>query len=340
MNNILGIISLAMAAIIGAGFSSGKEITIFFNNTGHYGILNIVLAVIVFFFTFYYVFKLIDKYEVDNFKELVEVIANKKIAGIIQHIMSLFLLIIFWIMIAGFGAYLTQLFGVPEIVGSIILAIACYITFKFNIEGIIRISKYVIPLIILGIILLFFNTPITYTIDKSSDIPILKGMTSGIIYASYNIVIAIPIMIAARSLIRNKAERVISSIGICVVLAVLITFIFLLNNTFIFSVASLDMPLLYIASQENMFIYVFYIIMICLAIYTTAISAGYTVISKYSNNKKLMQFLSIVICALGIVVSKINFSVLVEYCFSWIGYIGLIEIYLIIKKANKRKKIE
>lgn len=338
MNNILGIIALAMAAIIGAGFSSGKEIAIFFNNTGNYGILNIILAILVFFFTFYYVFKLISKYDINNFRELVEVIANKKVASIIEHVMSLFLLIIFWIMIAGFGAYLTQLWGIPTIVGSIILAIACYITFKFNIEGIIRISKYVIPFIILGIILLFFNSPISYSIDKSADIPILKGMTSGIIYASYNLVIAIPIIVVAKNLIRNKSERIISAVGICVILTVLISFIFLLNNTYIFSVASLDMPLLYIASQENTYIYLFYVLMICLAIYTTAISSGYTVISKYSNKKKLMNFLSIVICALGVVVSKINFSVLIEYCFTWIGYIGLIEIFLIILAVNRKKK--
>lgn len=338
MNNILGIISLAMAAIIGAGFSSGKEIVIFFNNMGNYGVLNILLSITLFFFTFYYLFKLIDKHQIDNFNELVSIISTKKLANVIEYIMSFFLLIIFWIMVAGFGAYVSQLFAIPQVVGAIILSIACYITFKFNIEGIIRISKYVIPLIVLGIVILFFNTNISYTIDSSADIPILKGLTSGIIYASYNLVIAIPIMIAARSLIRNKTDRIVSAIGICTILAVLITFIFLLNNTYIFSIVSLDMPLLYIASQKNIFIYTFYIIMIGLAIYTTAISTGYTVISKYEKKPKLMEFLSIVICLLGIVVSNINFSVLVEYCFTWIGYIGLIEIFLIIRAVYKNKK--
>ena len=80
MNNILGIIGLAMAAIVGAGFSSGKEIAIFFNNTGNYGILNIILAILVFFFTFYYVFKLISKHDIDNFSDLVKIITNEKIA--------------------------------------------------------------------------------------------------------------------------------------------------------------------------------------------------------------------------------------------------------------------
>ena len=338
MNNILGIIALAMAAIIGAGFSSGKEIAIFFNNTGNYGILNIILAILVFFFTFYYVFKLISKHNINNFSDLVEVITNKKIAKFASNIMSVFLLVIFWIMLAGFGAFLTQLWGIPTIVGSILLAIACYITFKFNIEGIIKISKYVIPFIILGIVLLYFNNPISYDIDRSSNIPILKGMISGIIYASYNLVIAIPIIINARNLIKNKHERILSSIGICIVLAILISLIFLLNNTYIFSIASLDMPLLYIASQGNAIIYIFYVIMICLAIYTTAISSGYTVISTYSKNKKVKEFISICICLVGILVSKINFSALLEYCFTWIGYIGLLEIFLIIRAVYMIKK--
>lgn len=338
MNNILGIIALAMAAIVGAGFSSGKEIAIFFNNTGNYGILNIILAILVFFFTFYYVFKLISKHDIDNFSDLVKVITNEKIAKFASNIMSVFLLLIFWIMLAGFGAFLSQLWHIPTIVGSILLAVICYITFKFNIEEIIKISKYVIPFIILGIGLLFFASPISYQIDTTTNTPIFKGITSGIIYASYNLVIAIPIMITARDLIRNKRERILSVIGICTVLGVLISLIFFLNNTYMLSVASLDMPLLYIASQKSTTVYIFYVIMICLAIYTTAISSGYTVISTYSKNKKTKEFISICICLVGILVSKINFSALLEYCFTWIGYIGLLEIFLIIRAVYMNKK--
>ena len=338
MNNILGIIALAMAAIVGAGFSSGKEISIFFNNTGNYGILNIILAILVFFFTFYYVFKLISKHDIDNFSDLVKIITNEKIAKFASNIMSIFLLLIFWIMLAGFGAFLSQLWHIPTIVGSILLAVICYITFKFNIEEIIKISKYVIPFIILGIGLLFFASPISYQIDTSTNTSIFKCMTSGIIYASYNLVIAIPIMITARDLIRNSKERILSVIGICTVLGVLISLIFFLNNTYILSIASLDMPLLYIASQKSTTVYIFYVIMICLAIYTTAISSGYTVISTYSKNKKTKEFISICICLVGILVSKINFSALLEYCFTWIGYIGLLEIFLIIRAVYMNKK--
>ena len=338
MNNILGIIGLAMAAIVGAGFSSGKEIAIFFNNTGNYGILNIILAILVFFFTFYYVFKLIIKHDIDNFSDLVKVITNKQISKFASNIMSVFLLLIFWIMLAGFGAFLSQLWHIPTIVGSILLALICYITFKFNIEEIIKIGKYAIPFIILGIGLLFFTSPISYQINTSTNVSIFKGITSGIIYACYNLVIAIPIMISARDLIKNNKERILSVIGICSVLGVLISLIFLLNNTYIFSITSLDMPLLYIASQKNTTIYIFYVIMICLAIYTTAISSGYTVISTYSKNKKVKEFLSICVCLVGILVSKINFSALLEYCFTWIGYIGLLEILFIIRAVHRDKK--
>lgn len=198
MNNILGIIALAISAIVGAGFASGKEINIFFNNTGSYGMLNIFLAIILFFITFYYVFTLINKYHITSFNQLVKTISNKKIANISEHIMSLFLLIIFWIMIAGFGAYLSQLFNISPIVGAIILAVACYITFQFNIDGIIRISKYILPIIILGITLLILNTDLSYTITPISTTPTFSTISSGIIYASYNLVIAVPIMITAR----------------------------------------------------------------------------------------------------------------------------------------------
>lgn len=136
----------------------------------------------------------------------------------------------------------------------------------------------------------------------------------------------------------NKFDRIFSAIVICILLLLLICGIFFLNNTYILNISSTNMPLLYIASQSPLYIYIIYSLTIGLSIYTTAVSTGYTVISKYEKNKKVLQFLSFVICTLGIIVSNIDFSTLIEYCFSWIGYIGIIEIYLIIKKGRKIKK--
>jgi len=65
-------------------------------------------------------------------------------------------LITFYIMIAGFGAYLKQEFNINVIWGSSILAILCLIVFKTNIKGFVKVNQILIPILI-GTVLVIRN---------------------------------------------------------------------------------------------------------------------------------------------------------------------------------------
>ena len=55
-------------------------------------------------------------------------------------------------MIAGFGAYLEQEINLNSILGSSILAILCFILFKTNINGIVKINEILIPILIVVVL--------------------------------------------------------------------------------------------------------------------------------------------------------------------------------------------
>ena len=97
----------------------------------------------------YKVLKLTNN-NINSYNELLERKKNKEILKYIMNIIiNIFLLMSFYIMIAGFTAYFKQEFDIPNIITAIIIVILCYITFMKNIEGIAKISSIIIPVLIL-----------------------------------------------------------------------------------------------------------------------------------------------------------------------------------------------
>lgn len=131
----------------------GQEIYSFFFKYGIYGILGIIISSLIISIAIYKTFKIVKKYDVNNYKEFLSIIIkNEKLREITNIIINVFILISFYIMISGFGAYLEQEIHLNKFDGSIILAILCLILFRTNIEGIIKVNEMLIPILIAVII--------------------------------------------------------------------------------------------------------------------------------------------------------------------------------------------
>ena len=147
---ILKVVFVIIGTLIGAGFASGQEIYIFFFSYGIKGLLGIIVSSILIGMVIYITMKIIKSKEIKNYKEFLKyLVKNEKIENIINIIINIFILTSFYIMIAGFGAYLEQEFNLNNIIGSGILAITCIIIFKMNIKGFVRANEILIPVLIL-----------------------------------------------------------------------------------------------------------------------------------------------------------------------------------------------
>lgn len=150
-----------VGAIIGAGFASGKEIYIFFNRYGDIGILGIVVASLIIGAIIYNVLIQIDKTNVKGYDEYLEQINIRgMIKEVLNSIINIFLLISFYIMIAGFCAYFDQEFNISSIIVAPVVSLMCYITFMNNIEGITKINSILIPFLIIMIIIIGIKSDI------------------------------------------------------------------------------------------------------------------------------------------------------------------------------------
>lgn len=156
--SILKVVFVIIGTLIGAGFASGQEIYTFFFSYGINGILGIAISSIIIGITIYKTFKIIEKNKIKNYKEFLDFfIKNEKTKELINGIINIFILISFYIMIAGFGAYLEQEIGINSFIGSGILAILCVVLFRTNIKGIVKINEILIPILI-GVVLMIRNS--------------------------------------------------------------------------------------------------------------------------------------------------------------------------------------
>lgn len=146
---ILKVVFVIIGTLIGAGFASGQEIYIFFFSFGIKGILGIFISSSLIGITIYKTLKIIEKNNVKSYKEFLDcLIKSKKLKEIINILVNIFILASFYIMIAGFGAYLEQEFELNSIIGSGILAILCLFIFKTNIKGLVKANEILIPILI------------------------------------------------------------------------------------------------------------------------------------------------------------------------------------------------
>ena len=197
MKNIFKIIFVIIGTMIGAGFASGQEMYLFFFSHGIQGLIGIFISGFIIGIVIYKTLQISQKYGVSNYKEFLTILIPKhpKIQPIINLIITIFILITFFIMIAGFGAYFEQEWGIPSIIGSMILATITFIIFRANVRGFVKANEVLVPvlisfLIIIGIIVLKdlnFLKLNDYIIKTNSSNFIL----SAILYGSYNSILLI-----------------------------------------------------------------------------------------------------------------------------------------------------
>lgn len=317
----------------------GKEIYLFFGIYGINGIIAIIISQILIGLIIYRVIKICKKEKIENYVELIKHInQNDKLNGIIKIIINLFLLISFYVMIAGFSAYFSQELGIPNIIGTIIVITLCYIIFMGDIEGIIKVNTILIPVLIIFILILTTQNLDAYENinEKMTNISLIKSIYSGILYSSYNSITLIPIAISLKKYLKNSKQTIITAGLVVIILTVLAISIYGLILKVDIDINKLELPTVYVAGMSGRIYKYLYGGIILAAIFTSAISAGYSVLENYKNNMKKYKKIAIAIAISAIFVSKIGFSRLINILYPVFGVLGIIQIILLFKYPQNK----
>ena len=336
IKNIYKITFVIIGTIIGAGFASGQEIYTFFNKHGFEGLIGICISISLMAYIIYKTFKIIIENDINNYEDFVQEIMperfrkNKILNHTINNIINIFLLICFNIMVAGFATYFVQELNISKWIGAIVITILTFITLSNSINGVIKINTYLIPIIILLIVFLGINKIENTQIVSIENKSLLYWIVSSILYASYNSITLIPILISLKKQLGTKKETVLISFLVGNIMLALSVIIFLLMNTFIKEIQQIEIPIVYIASTLGKSFKYIYGIVILIAIFTTAIGSGYGFLSNVTKKRKTYMLCAGVMCIGAIFIGQISFSNLINILYPVFGYLGIVQIIFLI----------
>lgn len=332
---IIKVVFVIIGTFVGAGLASGQEVYYFFYINGIKGIIGILISSILIGIITYKVLKIVTKKNINNYNEFLKFyIRNNKLKKYTNSLINIFMLISFYIMIAGFGGYLKQEFNLNSLIGSIIFAIICFIILKTDVKGVIKANEILIPILIIIIILIgvinfkyidikninnYFENRISY-----------NWLIKSILYASYNSILLIPILISMKKYIFNQKHIKKISIIVTIIISILLITIYLLLINI--DISNLEMPAVYAINKICPYLKNIYGITILIAIFTTAISVGISFLQNTCKTQKDFNIKCILICITAVLFSQIGFSNLVNILYPVLGGLGLIQIIQILRK--------
>ena len=328
MIEVISITLVIIGALIGAGFASGQEIFSFFYIYGKNGIYGILIMSILIGIFIYKSLKIIYQKQVYNYNDFLNLfIKNTKIRNVILWIVNVLLLVSFYIMVAGFGAYFEQEIGINRIIGSIVLNLLCVIVFFSNIKGVLKASNFIVPFLIFFIFFIGIKNIVQI---RTIDFYQMKNnwILSMLIYNSYNFILLMPVLISLKKQItKEKNIKKVSILVTIIILILSISIFFLLLNANIKEIENQEMPIVYIISNYfNKYkkIYAF-----LASIFTTAISVGIGFLQNISKNSNSYPQFVLFMCITSLLMSNIGFSKLLNFIYPVFGYIGILQIVII-----------
>lgn len=332
MEEVFSIVLVIIGALVGAGFASGQEIYSFFYSYGSIGIIGIIMTCCLISLMVYKSLKIIYSKKINSYDEFLNIfIKNEKVTKVISIVINILLLVTFYIMVAGFGAYFEQEIGVKRIIGSSILVIMTAIVFFTSVKGVLKVSEYIVPLLIIFIIIIGGTNLLTINLEPETFC-IKKGwLLSSVIYCSYNMILLVPALISLRKQISKYQNIKYISVlcGIFMIIMSLLLYMLLMKVDV--ELSTLEMPIVYVIRmffKQYKTIYAFIILM---SIFTTAISIGIGLLQNINGDNKTYTHFVIFMCITSLIVSNLGFSKLVNLMYPIFGYIGIIQLIYISK---------
>ena len=219
--------------------------------------------------------------------------------------------------------------------GSLLLTIICFFTFLGNMKNITKINSVVIPILIVFILYFGIRNLQFISIEQiGKNILVKEGFSwifQSILYASYNLILLIPVLINLKNFVKSDKQIITISIVSSIIISIISICVFLLLINVDVNFSTLDMPVVYVIKKRFPKVSSLYGLIILIAIFTTAISVGTGLLNNINIDKNKITKYAFFMCIISVIISNLGFSNLVKLLFPVIGYIGILQIVLILK---------
>ncbi|MGN1201357.1 MAG: hypothetical protein ACI4R8_03785 [Candidatus Caccovivens sp.] len=309
MSKVLSLVFLIFGTVVGSGFSSGKEIMVFFARFGPMSYFYILMAGLLFFFIFYF-FLIYGKKVSDN-------LDKSKWLSYLSGFMSL-------VFCSSMFAGIKSLFGYfPDWIYYLLMislvVICVFVTFR-GIRGLERINLILMPVTsVIFLAVLFFGMSI------KSNFACQANSWAGILYCPLYVVLNTStsgFVIAKAGDNLSKKQTVLVSL-----FSTFLLVLFLMLGNFVLQQNSesflSDMPFLYIASN-NPVVFCLAFVVILVGCFTTLISLMFTLKNAFKPTLKSDKISTLLAVFLPLFISGLGFSQIVSFLYPICSVLGVL----------------
>lgn len=335
--NVVLIMSGMIAFFMGAGFASGQEILQFFVTYGsQYWIALAAMAFILVWTSISYA-KAGYENKFESVKDVYYFYGGKYVGAFFDFFIAVYCYGGFFYMAAAAATVANATFGVPKIVGIVVLGILVILTVIFGFEALAKVMGYSGIMNIILILIITIYTLVTNWQHIPAGIELAASGLSGIERGGFT---GIPLLEGPAYLggtilwyavflseLGARRPRPDTKVGV-IVGSIVITIMILLSALAMFSVlgevATVDVPNLTIANRITPAAGIFFTIIILLEVYNTAAPQIWTVAKRISPDEtsKKFRIATVVAVILGSIIALlVPFKTLVGTVLAISGYI-------------------
>ncbi len=337
MKNIILIIQIALifiGSIVGAGVCSGRELNQFFSAYGVVGLGGLALCGVLYIVFGSLIVIITDKFKVGSYDEFVDLVCPKPVAKFTNIVLTLFLFSSTSIILAGSGSIISQYFGLPRWIGSLIMIVLSGLFLMRKTEGLFEVNSIVVPLLLIVMTAIFVKyigqRPESIQMDNLRLLPRQKTnlLTSTCIYVSFNILTIIGVIVPLTNELKKRREiicgLVLGSV-LLTIIGIIIAFLMLVNPL---HPQLYEVPMLGIAMEMNRILQLGMLGIMWLEMFSSQVSNVYSLSYFLSNKYKIPYnkgvFLVVLVAS---PFSLVGFSNLIEVLYPMYGILSLIFLF-------------
>ncbi|HHW95343.1 MAG TPA: hypothetical protein GX736_05410 [Mogibacterium sp.] len=345
---VLGITSMYIGVILGAGFSSGRECWQFFGVFGTRGYPGVALMTIFFVLLALMLTYIADSKGTSDLGRVISPVEDRRVIDGIGYLMAAIYYTLIMSMSAAGGALLEQQFGIDSRIGGLIIVILTLVTVLGDFERLSAVFSKLVP-VLFGVTMLVVLLTIFYpNIEQSGATegyitsPMAPNwLIASIIFTAYNGIGMIP-MAGACAVNAKDRKNAFGGAFLGSLLPSIMTLLLLVAilRDMAFS-NELSLPMVGYATRISKPLSIVYTFILFGSIYATAASTFYAFGTKIPQ-KPAKKYILIAAAIVGFLIGQFGFKTLVKYLYPPQGYIGIVVIIMItvnfFKEFLKRKR--
>ncbi len=308
--------ALCLCTVIGAGFATGKELMSYFAVYGRMGFIGVFIACVLFTL-------IMQRALLLPCHSLEELLSQYGCGRALLAVTRLFLIVIYSAMLSAAGEAISSVFGTNAFLGSVLTALLAGVIACGGYDAVASAGSFLFAPM-LAVIFIISISSAGMTAFPCADSLTAGSLLSPLVYVSYNMLTFIPLIMSIPD--RHMYRSCARDTGIALFMAMSMLLMPLYAN---FSLLRDEpMPIMALTSALSPVIGYMYRLLLGAAVFTTAVSALYSLNNTKTRLPQPVKIVGINMAALAL--SLIGFERIVERVYFAFGVAGIVLVGIVL----------